>query len=98
MLEIALWVVLLIRNSGLNSQAQTAECLVLGEIATQRLLVVLNKIDLLPPANQEKLVGKAKKLLQQTFAHTKFKSSAMVAVAAKPGWSAEVSLLLPPSQ
>jgi len=66
-------------------QAQTAECLVVGEIATDQLLVVLNKVDLLPSENRSKLVAKAQKKLLQTFAHTKFKKPPMVAVAAKPG-------------
>lgn len=66
-------------------QAQTAECLVVGEIATDRMLVVLNKVDLLPAENRGRLVARAQKMLLQTFAQTKFKKPLMVAVAAKPG-------------
>ncbi|KAK9818119.1 hypothetical protein WJX72_007434 [[Myrmecia] bisecta] len=66
-------------------QAQTAECLVVGEIATQHLLVALNKTDLLPAEARQKLIAKAKKRLGQTFAATKFASCSMVAVSAKPG-------------
>ena len=66
-------------------QAQTAECLVVGEIATDQLLVVLNKVDLLPAENREKLFARAQKKLLQTFAHTKFKKPSMVAVSARPG-------------
>lgn len=67
------------------AQAQTAECLVVGEIATQRLLVVLNKVDLLPAADRPKLIARACRRLSQTLAGTKFASCPMVAVAAKPG-------------
>ena len=33
---------------GAGLQAQAAECLIVGEIATSRLVVALNKVDLLP--------------------------------------------------
>ena len=56
-----------------------------GEIATQRLLVVLNKIDLLPAADRPKLIARACRRLGQTLAGTKFASCPMVTVAAKPG-------------
>ena len=33
-------------------QTQTAECLVIGEITCSKMVVVLNKVDLLPPADK----------------------------------------------
>ncbi|KAH9361257.1 hypothetical protein HPB48_006819 [Haemaphysalis longicornis] len=39
-------------------QTQTAECLVLGEITCDHMLLVLNKIDLLPDADRTKLIDK----------------------------------------
>lgn len=39
-------------------QTQTAECLVLGEITCDHMLLVLNKIDLLPDADRAKLIDK----------------------------------------
>ena len=66
-------------------QAQTAECLVVGEIAIQHMVVVLNKIDLLPAENRAKFVTKAKKRLAQTFAATKFAGCPMLAVSSLPG-------------
>ena len=66
-------------------KAQTAECLVVGEIATERLVVVLNKVDMLPAVQRDKLVIKAQKMLRKTFVHTKFRDPPMVAVSAKPG-------------
>ena len=66
-------------------QAQTAECLVVGEIATRHLCVVLNKIDLLPQDTRQRLIAKAKKRLAQTLAATTFAGCPMIAVSAKPG-------------
>lgn len=39
-------------------QAQTAECLVVGEMAAQHLVVALNKTDLLPAEERPKLIKK----------------------------------------
>ena len=66
-------------------QAQTAECLVVGEIAIPHMVVVLNKIDLLPAENRAKLLAKARKRLAQTFAATKFAGCSMLAVSSLPG-------------
>eukprot|EP00959_Pyramimonas_sp_CCMP1952_P148687 3110419-Pyramimonas_sp.AAC.1 len=66
-------------------QTQTAECLVVGEILTQHMVVVLNKVDMLPEATREEKVEKMKKRLAVTLAGTKFSGCDMVAVAARPG-------------
>lgn len=64
-------------------QTQTAECLVIGEILCNELVVVLNKVDLLK--NDEQL-NKMKKKLSMVFSKTKFgKGVTMVAVSANPG-------------
>ncbi len=34
-------------------QTQTAECLVIGEIICNKMLVVLNKVDMLPPEKKQ---------------------------------------------
>eukprot|EP00798_Chlamydomonas_sp_ICE-L_P015847 gene15847-21974_t len=68
-------------NKGL--QAQAAECLVVGEITTSRMLVALNKVDMLPEKDRPKLIRKAAKKLASTFAMTKFAGVFMVPVAAK---------------
>ena len=74
-----------LRNCCYGVQAQTAECLVVGEIATRHLCVVLNKVDLLPADMRPKLIAKAKKRLVQTLAATTFAGCPIVAVSAKPG-------------
>ncbi|KAK3245444.1 hypothetical protein CYMTET_44986 [Cymbomonas tetramitiformis] len=66
-------------------QTQTAECLVVGEILSEHLLVVLNKTDLLPEATREDKIEKMKKRLQLTFKGTKFAGCKMSAVAVRPG-------------
>ncbi|KAG1676850.1 hypothetical protein FOA52_010359 [Chlamydomonas sp. UWO 241] len=66
-------------------QAQTAECLVVAEVATPSMIVVLNKIDQLPEQDRAKTIRKAAKRLAQTLQMTKFAAAPMIPVAAKPG-------------
>ena len=66
-------------------QAQTAECIVLGEIATDRIVVVLSKIDLLPEAKQAQLIAKAQKIVRATFQATRFANCTILPASAKPG-------------
>ncbi len=44
-------------------QTQTAECLVIGEIACEKMLVVLNKTDLLPEEKRQASIEKVSHLL-----------------------------------
>jgi hypothetical protein len=53
-------------------QTQTAECLVLGEILTDKLIVVLNKIDLFPENEREARLCEVKKNIRKVLAGTKF--------------------------
>ncbi|KAI8468590.1 MAG: SelEFm [Monoraphidium minutum] len=66
-------------------QAQTAECLVVGEMAAQHLVVALNKTDLLPEADRQRAVKKAQKRLGAALAPTRFSGAPMVPVCARPG-------------
>ncbi|EKX39029.1 hypothetical protein GUITHDRAFT_143832 [Guillardia theta CCMP2712] len=81
-------------------QTQTAECLVIGEILMEKILIVLNKIDQIPEETRTEKVEKVKKglekvvpylqtlscpTMQQVFASTKFKNPDMVAVSATGG-------------
>ena len=81
-------------NKGI--QTQTAECLVVGEITNDELLVVLNKTDMIPEATREDKVDKMRKRLANTFKATKFKDCEMVAVAARPGGAVDMSAGGPP--
>jgi len=66
-------------------QTQTAECLVIGEIICTKMMVIINKVDLLEESKRAQLVEKMMKKLKITFQKTKFKEIEMIAVSAKPG-------------
>ncbi|KAK3861416.1 hypothetical protein Pcinc_032609 [Petrolisthes cinctipes] len=66
-------------------QTQTAECLVIGEILCDHLLIVLNKIDLVPEEKQTQVIEKMTKRILMTLQHTKFAGAKVIVVAAKPG-------------
>ncbi|CAK9065982.1 Selenocysteine-specific elongation factor (Elongation factor sec) (Eukaryotic elongation factor [Durusdinium trenchii] len=57
-------------NKGI--QTQTAECMVVAEILANQLVVILNKIDMLPAEKRKKILDKVIKELRKTFARTKF--------------------------
>nr|CAD7438167.1 unnamed protein product [Timema bartmani] len=66
-------------------QTQTAECLVIGEITCQKMVVVLNKVDLLPEMKRAVLIEKMSKKMKLTLASSIFKDSPIVSIAASPG-------------
>ncbi|KAK7915397.1 hypothetical protein WMY93_011158 [Mugilogobius chulae] len=66
-------------------QTQTAECLLIGELTCQRMVVILNKTDLLPENKRQSAVDKMTKRLHKTLENTRFKDCPVIAVAAKPG-------------
>ncbi|XP_066992085.2 selenocysteine-specific elongation factor isoform X2 [Anabrus simplex] len=70
-------------------QTQTAECLIIGELSCDKMIVVLNKIDLLPPKTREISVQKVMKKMRLTLSNTIFKDSPIVSVAARPGGAEE---------
>nr|XP_015203752.1 PREDICTED: selenocysteine-specific elongation factor isoform X2 [Lepisosteus oculatus] len=66
-------------------QTQTAECLVIGEMTCPRMVVVLNKTDLLPAAKRQATIDKMTKRMLKTLENTRFQGCPVIAVAAKPG-------------
>ncbi|XP_012938232.1 selenocysteine-specific elongation factor [Aplysia californica] len=66
-------------------QTQTAECLIIGEITCHKMIVVLNKLDMVAPEKQTATVEKMKKRMWKTLESTKFSGCPIIAVAAKPG-------------
>ncbi|KAF6087918.1 eukaryotic elongation factor, selenocysteine-tRNA specific [Phyllostomus discolor] len=52
-------------------QTQSAECLVIGQIACQKLIVVLNKVDLLAEGKRQAAIDKMTKKMQKTLQNTK---------------------------
>ncbi|KAM7537952.1 hypothetical protein Aperf_G00000076988 [Anoplocephala perfoliata] len=73
---------LLIIDVNKGFQTQTAECLVIGELTCEALVVVLTKIDLIPPEKREEKVSKMKSRVAKTLECTKFKNASIVAVSA----------------
>eukprot|EP00290_Baffinella_frigidus_P045245 CAMPEP_0180283528 /NCGR_PEP_ID=MMETSP0988-20121125/10547_1 /TAXON_ID=697907 /ORGANISM="non described non described, Strain CCMP2293" /LENGTH=593 /DNA_ID=CAMNT_0022256113 /DNA_START=13 /DNA_END=1791 /DNA_ORIENTATION=+ len=71
-------------------QTQTAECLVVGEILMEDMLLVLNKTDLIPDEQRDEKIEKMKKGLEKVFAGTKFKQPQMVPVSATGGSTDEL--------
>ncbi|KAM3915168.1 selenocysteine-specific elongation factor [Leptodactylus fuscus] len=66
-------------------QTQSAECLVIGQIACNKMVVVLNKIDLLPENKRQTAIDRMTKKMQKTLENTKFSGCPIISVAAKPG-------------
>ncbi|OQV19801.1 Selenocysteine-specific elongation factor [Hypsibius exemplaris] len=64
-------------------QTQTAECLVIGEICCGKMIVVLNKIDLLPEDKRHQMILKMRTRIEKTLQTTKFAGAPLVAVAAR---------------
>jgi len=54
-------------------------------MTTSRILVALNKMDLLPTVNREAHLNKAEERVRRGLKGTKFADAPMVAVAACPG-------------
>lgn len=49
---------LLVIDISKGIQTQTAECIVIGEITCDKMIVVLNKIDLVPPEKMTPSINK----------------------------------------
>ncbi|KAL7635854.1 UNVERIFIED_CONTAM: hypothetical protein RMT77_013671 [Armadillidium vulgare] len=65
-------------------QTQTAECLIIGEILCKDMIVVLNKIDLVPKDKRKQTIDKVSKKILNTLKNTKFSSTKVVPVSANP--------------
>lgn len=53
-------------------QTQTAECIVIGELLQRKLIVVVNKVDLLEASQKTVLLKKLETKLRKTLAATRF--------------------------
>lgn len=76
---------LLVVDANKGIQTQTAECIVIGEITTDNLIIVLNKIDSLPAEDREARLEKVTARIRKTFAGTKFKDAPIIPTAAAVG-------------
>jgi selenocysteine-specific elongation factor len=70
-------------NKGL--QTQTAECLVIGEITCDQMIIALNKVDQIPEEQRELAVKKMTATIRRQMAGSKFVDVTMVPVSAKIG-------------
>lgn len=59
-------------------QTQTAECLVIGEITTDKAIFVLNKVDLIPENERVERIKEITANLQKTICRTRFKNAPIV--------------------
>ena len=62
-------------------QAQTAECMVIGEITTDKVIQVLNKIDLIPEAERETRIPAIINNIKKVISKTRFKNAPIVPVS-----------------
>ena|GEM_PF-1873803 len=70
-------------NKGI--QTQTAECLVIGEILADDILIVLNKIDLVPQGVRDAKIQAVSKMIKQTLSNTRFNQATILPVSASVG-------------
>jgi selenocysteine-specific elongation factor len=80
---IDMMVLVIDANKGI--QTQTAECIVIGEITTDKLIIVLNKIDSLPEEDRDNRIEKMTNRIRKIFASTKFANAPIIATAAAVG-------------
>ena len=78
-------VMILVVDAVKGMQTQTAECLVVGELLTDKMVVVLNKVDMLPEELRQTKLEKLKRRMANTLANTRFAGAPCVAVSACPG-------------
>lgn len=63
-------------------QTQTAECLIIGELTCDKLLVVLNKTDLVPADKRSEKISKVTKRISLTLSKTKFTDAKIISCSA----------------
>ncbi|RUP51114.1 hypothetical protein BC936DRAFT_149771 [Jimgerdemannia flammicorona] len=76
---------LLVIDATKGVQTQTAECLVIGEITTEKMIVVLNKIDLYPENARNIKIKEMITGLRKTLSKTKFRDAPIVPISANIG-------------
>lgn len=64
-------------------QTQTAEGLVIAQITVDEMVVVINKIDSIPPEAREQKIARCQTGLKKAFSTTKFANAPMVVYSAK---------------
>ena len=89
---------LLVIDAVKGIQTQTGECIVIAEITTDVIVVVLNKIDMLPVgAEGVARLDKLRAHVRRALASTKFASAPFVALSAAPGGAGKLGAAAPSS-
>lgn len=70
-------------NKGI--QTQTAECIVIGEITTDSMIIVLNKVDLIPIEERQEKIDKMSRRIKKIFSLTKFHDPVIIVTSAMIG-------------
>ena len=83
---------LLVIDAVKGIQAQTAEGIVIGSLATSKLVVALNKVDQLPAVTRPAAIKKATERLAKVLATTPFAGAPIVPVAAAPKLSTDAAV------
>jgi selenocysteine-specific elongation factor len=76
---------ILVIDASKGIQTQTAECIVIGEITTEKMIIVLNKVDMIPPDERDAKLERVIKRIQKVLSTTKFHDSPIVLTAAAIG-------------
>ena len=76
---------LLVIDANKGVQTQTGECIVIGEITTDKMIVVLNKVDMIPDDERESKIEKLRKRIQKVLSGTKFPNAPIVLTSAAVG-------------
>jgi selenocysteine-specific elongation factor len=87
--------VLLVIDIVKGIQTQTAECLVIAEVTTAHLIVVLNKVDLLPEDGRAKKVDVAVQRIRKALASTRFSDAPIIVLSAVPGGGGKLGAAAP---
>jgi selenocysteine-specific elongation factor len=67
-------------------QTQTAEGLVIAQVTVEEMVVVINKIDVIPAETRNQRIERARTGLKKAFSATRFSSAEMVPYSAKVGY------------
>jgi selenocysteine-specific elongation factor len=73
--------IILVVDANKGIQTQTAECIVIGEITTDIMIIALNKVDLLPENEREERIIKMTRKIKKTLSTSKLFLSQRLLVA-----------------
>ena len=76
---------ILVLDATKGIQTQTAECLVICQITQRKLLIVLNKVDMIEASKREASVERIGKKMRKALESMGIEAVAVVAVSARPG-------------